>query len=353
MKKIISTIITFLFLPSFVLAAPSAPTVSGAVAHGQSISLSGTGFGTKSPVAPLLWDSVDGKYSGITNGGIVPLGGTNPWAEASLEVPVHFKTTNPRGKWTAHYTNTGTSNGEGKAGLGGNNYPGTTLLYASWWMWLDKTACTPSYSNKYTRFTDDGGWGSNVQTFIWAPSQTILFGVDVGDVGGEWIDTCGKTGWQRMESVIDNNTTPHPKVYLSVDNTAWGTQPQPISSSLSKNITGIGCIGFDGSNTPTAQQPTIDWGEVYVDNTRARVEICNNSVKANATHCEPQIPHTTWNSTAIQVTVNQGSFADSSSAYIIVSDSAGAWGTGTLITFGSSGGGDTTAPSCPSGLSIY
>lgn len=89
----------------------------------------------------------------------------------------------------------------------------------------------------------------------------------------------------------------------------------------------------------------MDWGEIYVDNIRARVEICNNSNKAQANHCEPQILQTTWNSTTIGVKVNQGSFADNSPQYLYILDSAETVNvSGYPLTFGSSGGGEKCPP---------
>lgn len=344
LKSIITFQLTFFISalsPLIVNAAtPSVQSIAGTVAHGGVVTVVGSAFGVKSPVAPLLWDPVDGKYANITNGGTVPTGGSNVWKESSMNIPVHFKTNNARGKFTAKYTNTGSTDYAKKAGLGGNNFPGSKVLYASWWMWLDKSACTASSSNKYTRFTDDGGWNSTVQTVEWTPNSVTIFGVG-GPNYVTWPNTCGKVGvWQRMEQTVDNTTTPtHPHVYLARDNSPIGNQPITPPSSLLKNITGIGCIGFDGSNTPASQQPTIDWGEVYVDNTRARVEICNASTKAASTHCEIQIPQTTWVDNQLQIKVNQGNFPNNSSAYLYVVNASGTASSGKPITFGSSGGG--------------
>jgi len=326
-------------------ATPSISLINGTVTHGGVVTVNGTGFGIKSTVSPLLWDPVDGMYASMNNGGIVPIGGANPWTGYMLDVPVHFKTTNARGKYIGKYTNTGSTDYAAKAALVGKNYPGTKVLYVSWWMWVNKTACTASSSNKYTRFTDDGGWSANVQTVEWTPNSVTIYGVGGPDYTA-WPATCGEIGaWQRMEKIVDNTSSPRPRVILSVDNAPRGAQPIVASSSLLRDITGIYCLGFDGSNTAASQQPTVDWGEIYVDNTRARVEICNASTKAASNHCEIQIPQTTWVDGQIQIKINQGSFADNASAYLYVVDASGNVSPGKQITFGSSGGGgDSTAP---------
>jgi hypothetical protein len=60
----------FIFLTTFCLAilgwaeksfaAPVVSGVSGTVAHGQNVTISGSGFGNKSSAAPLVWDNCSG-----------------------------------------------------------------------------------------------------------------------------------------------------------------------------------------------------------------------------------------------------------------------------------------------------
>lgn len=320
-------ILIFLFIiaPSIAYAAPAITSVTGTLSHGESITIGGSAFGVKSPVAPLLWDNVDDEYTGIANQGVVPVGSSYVWENAGSGVDVYFKTTNPRGKFTAKYTNEWSTNIYKRGDLGGNNYPGITTLYVSWWMWLDKSACTADVSNKYTRFTDDAGWSSTVQGVIWGPDLTQIYGVGAGQKV-DWTDTCGKVDqWQRMEETVISGTSPYsPHVFLTVDNSPRAAQPITGNFDLLENVTGIGSIGADWSNTLAVDQPTLDWGEIYVDNTRARVELCNASVKADATHCEIQIPHTTWGDTSLQITFNQGTWVSGNTAYLFVIDADGA-----------------------------
>lgn len=323
-----------MLMPFSAQAAPSTPNIIGSVTHGQSVTLSGTGFGSKSTSAPLMWDPVDGMYTSTANTSVVPVGGANPWAAAGFDEAVHFKTTNPRGKWTSKYTNTGSSSAFKAASLGGNRYDGLIVMYVSWWTYSNPTSCVPdNASNKYARFTDDASWEAKTGFvfFIWEPTLANIG--PTGGNNGEYLSTCF-TGWHRMEVTIDNAANPGPDIRLALDNAPHGTQPLPIEVDEVGIIDGIYMMGFDGSNTDPQDQPTIDWGEIYVDNTRARVEICNNAVKSSATHCEIQIP-SAWSTTSITATVNQGSFADNSTAYLFVIDSSGASSaTGQSITFG-------------------
>lgn len=330
--------------PATVLAAPSTPSAPANIQHGTSITVTGTGFGVKSPAAPLLWDSVDGMYASIVNGEEIPVGGTNPWGWDSDDAPVTFHTTNPRGKWTAKYSNWNSTDDVRRASVGGNYYPGSNLIYASWWMWVGNTTTwhdTCYSSDKWTRFSDS----TSMSLIEWQPVSRTIYQAGVVDDTDWSAPHCGiEDQWQRMEKLVDNDSVPrHPAMWTWLNNAPIGPTPFLPSTSMTVDVTAILSIGYDSSNDPGVTRPTIDFGEIYVDNTRARVEICNNSNKTSATHCEIQIP-SEWDASGdrIVLTVNQGSFADDSSAYLFVSDSAGDFSaTGELVTF-SDGGGDTT-----------
>jgi hypothetical protein len=79
---------------------------------------------------------------------------------------------------------------------------------------------------------------------------------------------------------------------------------------------------------------------VYVDNTRARVELCDTPAfptGALTAHCEVQIP-SSWSSSSIQATVNVGTFSNGQTAYLYVVDSQGLVNlVGMPVTIGGSG----------------
>jgi hypothetical protein len=90
-----------------ITAAPSA------VSHKQAITITGSGFGVKSPVAPMTWDPIDDQpaYAGLANGATIPMGVGMPWVKTS-NYPPFYKTTNPE---ASSKPNTRT-NGEPAAG---------------------------------------------------------------------------------------------------------------------------------------------------------------------------------------------------------------------------------------------
>ena len=60
------------------------------------------------------------------------------------------------------------------------------------------------------------------------------------------------------------------------------------------------------------------YDDLYIDNTMARIEICNNKDKSLSSHCEVQIPKELWNDTAIKFTAQKGSFLTGEQLYLHV-----------------------------------
>ena len=98
-------------LPAAVGAAPAITQITGTATHGGSISISGSGFGVKSPAKPYFWAPLE------TSSDPSPLGIDTAWDEianmsyVSGEGPAGvgaFKATNSSGNWTAMVASTGT-----------------------------------------------------------------------------------------------------------------------------------------------------------------------------------------------------------------------------------------------------
>ncbi|VAW70586.1 hypothetical protein MNBD_GAMMA10-1273, partial [hydrothermal vent metagenome] len=66
--------------------------------------------------------------------------------------------------------------------------------------------------------------------------------------------------------------------------------------------------------------------DVYIDNTLARVELCEGSTWATRGVCNPQ-PPIKWSNSSVQVTVNLGEWLAGTSAYLYVVNAAGDAGT--------------------------
>ena len=94
----------------------------------------------------------------------------------------------------------------------------------------------------------------------------------------------------------------------------------------------------------------LQYGDIYIDNSWARVVICDNATWANRTHCEIQ-PATAWADGAVTSTYNAGSFVNGSTAYIYVIDGAGTVSAASDPITIDNGQPDTTGPSVSSSKS--
>jgi hypothetical protein len=359
------------------LAAPSVSAVVGTVSHNSTVTINGSGFGTKSTVAPFFWDSVGNQpaYNGLTNGTQLfsnstgdALNGSYPWQGNGSSVTAcgaAYSTTNLRHSHvTAQYSNRWSMcGGNGSPGVvGGLDMSSRTShkMYITWWIYFSGSSDNGG-SNKYLRMTANGIDWSHA-TVSWEPDKVQGYNFDTGNYTINADSNTPGAGWHRFEAYFDNTTSPDPTVTVSSDNSVLlsvksgdSVNYGAVTGNLPTNMMGIYALGADWSNAQPQGTCTADFGEIYVDDTLARVEICNAATKAGSNHCEIQIPQTTWNSGQVQIKVNQGSFADSSSAYIYVVDSTGAVNAnGYAVTLGSSGGGggDTAPPAAPSGLSV-
>lgn len=98
---------------------------------------------------------------------------------------------------------------------------------------------------------------------------------------------------------------------------------------------------------PALPIATRYWDQIYVDTTRARVELCNASTKAASDHCEIQKP-TSWSTSAITFEAYSGTFTAGSKAYLYVVNGSGEVNTtGLEITLGTAVA-DTTPPTVSS-----
>jgi len=74
---------------------------------------------------------------------------------------------------------------------------------------------------------------------------------------------------------------------------------------------------FSGASSDTY----IDYDDIYISHTQARIEICNSSSFSSSNHCEIQTP-TSWSNSTITVIANQGSLSPSE-MYLYVVDRTG------------------------------
>ena len=370
--------------------APTGITLSDyTVADGQSIVISGTGFGTKSSAAPVKWDDCSGSdpstlwesygTQGMTCGGSCT-GDNLDYRTVIRGVAM------PHSHITQYLAG---SHAESGTGLGLNVYvfDGMTApsypfyLYVSYYIRYD-----PNWSFSDTDSRNNHKWlcwgNSSVNrygTSYWyleckahgEDTDYIAATTDTGkyfqmdDSGGTlfiWPDGNGHSRYATNLDIIDlpwNGWVKREVEICITDQTtgfirAWdnGTKryeylgPTDNTAIMGADGRGLMIEGFSqNSGNPGNYRYMAD---IYLDYSLQRVLIGNANTLAGCTTLrEVQIP-SAWSDTEITVTVNQGGFSDDATAYLYVVDASGAANSaGIEVTFG-----DSPAPPTLSNVTI-
>ena len=355
MRKIL-TVLFILFLCTESFGAPAPVSVSGSVTHDGSITISGSGFSTKSPVAPYLWDATDDDstssmatyYCGLRpvcsdgNQDDAGVTGSQPRYSSSYPDVSGTPMTMPHDNITKYIaTATSSCSGSWSSDGSGNNVFSLCDINSSTIFAMYYYRLSPTFNEEISAD------GSNMKEVAMNSSDNYL-----ADSPQNYLDHCN--------SDVPNMVNPS-NAALKCDDAAHGsacsggelsyTNPMQtwVHMELRWDTSGNSWAYSDGSNTDTTDwcdvvgtgtiytdtlsiggftrfplASTNDnyryWAGIYVDKTYSRVMLGNASTWAASTVREPQIPHTTWNDTTIQVTVNLGALSGET-AYLYVFDS--------------------------------
>ena len=357
-RKII-LIMLFIFTSSFANSAPSVSTVTGTVSHGESITVSGSGFDTKSTAAPLVWDNASGSDPYTLWDGYWP----DETANATYRLDYRTPETVGRGVAVphshvtqylcgAHYASDGSNKGYNVAGwqtLSGWSWPVT--YYMSWYYRVDPNWDFPDDNHKWFGYSSGGDiYGLPYNWYLESVggmessfgSHLVDDDSEVGWTTGEWYGNSFPNHpinqWVKIEveTKISDSTDGYIKVWADgtlVQNLTGDTTDGTNYGSEGSNRS----IGFGGYNRTRSTNQWRYFADIYFDNTPQRVVICNNSTYSSCTVREIQIP-TAWSDTSITATVNAGVFASDATAYLFVVDADGVASAGKEITFGEGAG---------------
>lgn len=340
-------------------AAPAVTGVSGVVATGNSITVSGSAFGTKSPAGPALYDSFDSAPTTIasTSGGSTPEIRNFPLAAYTWEY----------GGGGAYTTRSYVRNST--APLAGSTYHARTNFDSdsSWAQFLSLSYTQSQvYLSFYYRVTLTGaGSPRQSKAVIWYNGGTDIryfstaydncetggyrqhvAGLIDYDLGVEGLDCVGS--WCRFENfVVDSASSAgkwHSEIHRSNGTLDTNKRNSQITQTLgTPNQITIGGAYYDmcaASNTGT-----VDVDNVVVDTTPQRVEVCSGSTWANRGNCDYQ-PATSWSSSSVTASARVGRWSNGATVYVYVVDSNNDGNTtGYAVTLGAAS--DTTAPTAP------
>lgn len=341
----------FLFFSTPCVAAPTVELVEN---KGNTLNISGAGFGLKTPAAPILWENFeDGAV-----GDYLPT--TGKWVAMDKNGGEFSSTFAYSGNLSAYNRVTGNSI---SGGLGNFNtsyftFPGTDKLYYSyqWRMELGNYDVDFDYSRAVVKAGRMGGGDSpyNGEGTMYISAQGESSGGNLirYDAGDGFIDTGWHNHndykiWHRHEMfkslsnpsgtnngqvkvVFDNNDTQVELNDVITRKTGYSFKHESVLLGLMAEV------NSEGYSSLTDVRFYVD--DVYVDKTMARVEIGDSESFNDCTRREPQIPYF-WDDNKISVSVNNGSFVFGDNVYVFVVDENGIASDGyqiTLITTDSS-----------------
>ncbi|MCU0970416.1 MAG: hypothetical protein MUF57_01150 [Gammaproteobacteria bacterium] len=346
--------------------APSISGVSGSVVHGQSITISGSGFGTKSPAKPWVYaDFEDGfnpnsdlsQYSTWASGGenftrTADIGVNGGYAAQSytfvgqqanfiavIYAPVFDFNVNGQ-KWylfrksARNFAVTSDMNWKnlrphyGEAGfytqIGNGNLSeeGTGAVgYMCPWQSPASSVCTDSITEAQVRGNQNGDW--NTEQYIGQANTSgqqngFLRYIVNGRLAVEmpYYDYAQKNWWHGTADAVD----------FPVVHDVSANEPDPPNGSWTRADT------------------------IYLDTTWSRVMLSTSSTWGTASSgplYEVQIP-TAWSDTSVTVEVQRGELSNGTVYLYVVDANNDANASGYAVTLADAGGGDTTPPTVTS-----
>lgn len=338
---------------------PAISSVSGTISDGETITIAGTGFGTKGTATPAVFDNFDSNDTGREN-----------TDEIKNENCSHYGTWNDEDKGEAYsytpiYTNANQRTGSTLSsyhhfnigGGDGSNYAWCQidfsashepiLLITFWERALDVSLDpAPSGSSNIKAWTiSDGGvnygrhtvesvqvdhrfyWALYTLNSIWPTDgdQSMNISSDDADDAGVWYQTilmikAGSDGALDGEMRVWVNGVEYENTIVME---TWDSAESDWIALT---------FGLFSSNF-TSGDYYLQFDDIYVDDTWQSVWVGNNAAWDSCTHREIQI-HKTWSDTGLTFEFNQGSFVDSDTVYVFIMDGDGNASTGEELTSG-------------------
>lgn len=331
---------------------PNVASVIGSVSHDSIVTINGNGFESKPVASPLIYEDMNG---GSFNSA---WGFTGELNVNQTDLRHQFQTNN------AHYNFTSAGNGDAYFRAG-------NAVYQKWFVhyWF-KLGTNFDWGN--STYQNGNQFLSNIKVFrMWNPGSTTENFVLAYNGWEDRITWNAENISPDQTGIVLSNVTSqivkgewHLFQFEFSDNSgldladgqfrAWfDGQPTIIQTGIvtRQNDGGLKrpfIIGFSEvwgqGNDPSDDAPNDFYmSDIYVDNSFARVELCNNAYYSLATVKEIQLP-ATWTDSSISVKVKQNKFLNGETVYLFVTDENGNRNSiGFEITVGSSIiGGDMT-----------
>lgn len=339
-------------------AEPAVSTVSGSVSNGNTITISGSGFGATQPNIVIFDDFELGTNGGTLSDKVVNAQ-IGTWMEKIYYNTPYFPV------YSNSYKNSGNLSMKSDWNIGAegasiryvvptvSGYPNRWFI--SFWQYLPTDKNVPGATGPY---------GANWK-FWWLMENQNVYTMDyVGATGsanlGNLYPVCHLNGtsdraclgysnvpfakgrWARFDVNIVGSTSSSGSVQGWFMDSAQARYSLGLATgkTLNSGATGWNYIRFPGFGRYDTNSATY-MDDIYIatgNGAQARVEIGNNSTYSACTNLAISTP-TSWSDSSIQATIRQGSFQGGSQAYLYIIDANGNVNAqGYPITIGGSSG---------------
>lgn len=361
-KCFFNVMVGVLFSVGVCFASPSIDKILPTENVDYSFTLTGAGFGNKVPAAPILWDNFDdgvhgaalpttGKWTAMSgDGGLfsdvvsdrhstdgTPYSGSlAAYNRITSDASEHSGNPQARGWYTSYYilnpTDTLYYSYQYRVEAVSNDMDGRIINKQA----RINTNPHPVDPDSYNYGSDGTSaiYGNNPLGSYWNQSMsvhtadgTIATNMNQNVNPAPYKNVLDTSTWHRHElyKVLSTSGADDGEQWFAFDQyrpfhranlqTRWTGETFQMTSAL-LGLMAAGMIDGQG----TDMRVWVD--DVYIDNTQARVELCDAATWATVTHCEPQIP-TAWSDSSVTVTLNIGSFSAGDAVYPYLIDANG------------------------------
>jgi hypothetical protein len=320
---------------------PSISSTSGTWSHGNSVTISGSGFGTKATAAPIRFDTFEDGVVGTnvtTTGYWSAQSPSRTLFDDDTNVPLRHGNSDRHVRWHAY----GYPDATGHFYREDIGFADTGKAYVNVWLYMDFITGDPELAMGWQvklfrihRNSDHSSEPMFINNLMTLDEETVSYwvvtisGTNGGSIwpGGSWMQ---EGYWVNMameykDSTLDvANGEGH--FYSSRAPLSAGTYYKGSKTGVATRhdaVTGwVDCLSLGYYITNGADEANTYWDDVYIDKSWARVEVGDASTYANCKHREMQIP-TSWSGNSVTVTAQRGSLDSLSGKYLFVIDEDG------------------------------
>lgn len=311
--------------------AVSITGVSGSFLHGGSLTITGSGFGTKAAAAPTLWD----PFASGTLGQALTTQGWGTWPTGASGVYSNTRARRAGGQ-SAKFSVSGTGEVTGtrnqKTGLS------LTEAFISLWVYIEQVSGARASNFKLFRLNvpdlENPGDQLHGSPSIGLTAFPTRFSPYTMTMGATYsapevsVDLVG--GWHNLASYAKLGTADVAdgvrrfwRDTVGIPE-AWGVPDPLITLGAADDAVAYSQFNLGSlyCNFSAAAQYDIYVSDLWIDADQARVVLGNAPTWAGCTIHEMQ-PWSAWATGEITITANLGAFADDATAYLYVVDASG------------------------------